>query len=324
MRGLLNKILSSLATNISDEEPLNFILELKEFTLGESAAIETYLYDDRNDKDLPQIISILEREIEHRERSMKYSLKSIQIDDSNYFKRQIDVLFAKGRRKLLSARLAGRMNQIDRAKSLYSSGKDIYQNALQLFLIQDPRLKAVLDEANKALKNREKKVWNVDGGKDGSLSVRWTAITLRFPTIPTESPYEDLFRRTAANYFVTASLATDYVALEKFQNGEIAEEIDQEIEDSTRFLYLAMEVFPDNLDFHQDLFDRWRGRGELFGCPMKTTEHYYHIQCPLAIMHHFGAWYVSPTLEYSSLVCSICGKDALECKGRIYDLGEGT
>ena len=97
------------------------------------------------------------------------------------------------------------------------------------------------------------------------------------------------------------------------QNRDSPQLIVEKIDAAIAYTYSGMEFFPDQLDFHQDLFDAYHMKGVLFGCPVPKRANYFYWVCPLAIMRFVGHWYLSAGIRCKAMICNVCGKDILEC-----------
>jgi hypothetical protein len=156
------------------------------------------------------------------------------------------------------------------------------------------------------------------GPEDGDNKIEITEMSGRVICLRFDDEYEigsdeSMYRRAAANLYSSAGTRCNIEALQFLTNGATARAIEAKLTQSIEFIYFAMEALPSNLEFHRDLINAWKIKGERFGCPLVETATAFHTKCPIAIKELVGKWYVSPTLEYEALVCSGCGKDALEC-----------
>jgi hypothetical protein len=178
---------------------------------------------------------------------------------------------------------------------------------LNLYEHNDPRLRDV-----------RSKIETSEKGPDDDKNVEITEMSGRVIFLRFDGEYgvatdESMYRRAAANLYSSAGSRCNIEALLLLTNGALARDIEAKLTESIEFIYFAMEAIPTNLEFHRDLVKAWKIKGERFGCPMIETATAFHTKCPIAIKELVGKWYVSPTLEYDALACSVCGKDALEC-----------
>jgi hypothetical protein len=316
------ELLESIATLSPPDTLHRMISGYRDAALAAAASVEAFLYDEWDDDQLETIVQLVNKGIRHKEQAVQHFSQLSEIEGSFTLGLEREILFEQARSTYLSARLAGRRSDLKEALSLYRLSCETYYQLMVLYESETPELKAIKEEAIKNLDRQREILWERNEEKL-AVGIRWTAITFRFSSEPTGSPYEDIYRRAASNYFTANALIANLEGYEALSNGVNLQEIDSQLEKSIYSIYLAMEMFPDNLETHQDLLNNWRIRGELLGCPLKDGNEYYHAKCPLAIMHYIGAWYVSPTLEYDRLDCTVCGQDALQCPHYPGEIVEG-
>lgn len=283
-------------------------LELARASIAEARANSL---DEWNPVHLQKIVELDKATIEHKQKALEHLRATGLNDDDQQFTLQNQILFAKANNAFMSARLSSRQKNIDKALDLYREGREHFAAIIARYEAITPLLKNIREEVEKTLERlREDILQAKDNLTEG---IRWTACSFRFDDEPTGSPFEDLYRRACANYYSAIATISNLEGYMIAKNGGNREMIDGKLAESIAYTYRAMEVFPDNLEYHRDLFNAWMERGRMFGCPILDFNNYYHVECPLAIMYWIGAWYVSPTFEYESLSCTVCGKDALEC-----------
>lgn len=290
----------------------NHISASRELALAHAASAESFLYDQWNDAGIKKIVELIQREIDHTKRAIRYLELSGSDEAASLASWRIHLRHSQGRQATLLARLAGREGRLIEARDLYKLAEEKFKQVMESYETEIPELASIEPETKETLERKREKIKQL-GERVEASGICLTSMVLRTPEQPSSLPKEDLYRRAASNYYASASARSNLDAFEILNNRGSPHDADKKLEESIQLIYLAMEIFPGNLEFHQGLFNTWRARGELFGCLMEETEEYYHTQCPLAIMHYIGGWYVSPTLEYETLTCAVCDKDILEC-----------
>jgi tetratricopeptide (TPR) repeat protein len=209
---------------------------------------------------------------------------------------------------MLLARILSRNGDVEGALDAYKQGEQLYETLLKLYENEIPELIEIRSKLNQRVENRNKKL---DDKEIDHIS--WEGHALRFDDDFGDLENLDIYRRTWANYFSvkgTQSLIEAQLLSAKRESPKVvADKIDAAIS----CIYGGMEFFPDQLNFHQDLFNAYHMKGILVGCPVPKRANYYYWQCPLAIMRFVGHWYLSAGIRYRTLTCSVCGKDILEC-----------
>lgn len=209
---------------------------------------------------------------------------------------------------MLLARVLSRNGDVEGTLDAYKNGEKLYETLLKLYEDETPALLEIREKLNNRIENLDKKIDNKDIDH-----VSWEGHALRFDDDFPDIENLDIYRRTWANYFSVKGtqrlIEAQYLSAKRESPQIVVEKIDEAI----FCIYSGMEFFPDQLDFHQDLFDAYHMKGVLFGCPVPKRANYYYWRCPLAIMRFVGHWYLSAGIRYRTLTCNICGKDILEC-----------
>jgi len=278
------------------------VLSFRERVLAQAATMRQYAADSIDEQ-----LRHARDSVHHLQQAAQMLIESKEENDDLLFRVKRDLLFAQGYQRIFSARVAGREEEFSKAVSSYKSAESVFLELLNLYEHNDPRLKEV-----------RSKIERLDKGPDDDNNVEITemsgrVIFLRFDDEYGVASHESMYRRAAANLYSSAGSRCNIEALLLLTNGASARDIEAKLTQSIEFIYFAMEAIPTNLEFHRDLVNAWKIKGERFGCPMIETATAFHTKCPIAIKELVGKWYVSPTLEYDALACSVCGKDALEC-----------
>lgn len=290
------------------EEVQHRIAANRELALAHASSAESFLYDELIDEELEKIIELTQQQAEHMQLAIQHLELSRLDEPSTLLNWQQEVLHIRGREATLLGRLAGRRRDLSAARTFYERAQDNFRKLMDMYEAETPALASITDAIQTVTAPSDRLE---EGDSEGKI--HFTALILVASRTSPPLPNEDLYRRAAANFYSNAALVAHVRAFQILKEGGPTEDAEAKFEKSIEHISSAMEVFPENLGFHEDLFNAWRARGEIFGCPIEETENYYHIRCPLAIMYHVGHWYVSPAIEYNSLECSVCGLDILEC-----------
>lgn len=291
-----------------DPEVRNRILADREHALAQVASMEFYARDSQDKMDLAGKVESTEREIHHLKKAVEYLSLSNTQDQDLLARLQRSLQFAQGRKATMSARIAGREGRFVEARDLYRTAEGEFRQIVEMYEDQIPELMSIRTHAENCLD----KGWssNDDLEIDG---FRASMLILALNEAHSPLSDEDLYRRAAANYYSNIAARRNLDAFVILNSGGIPQDAEKCLEDSIRFIYFAMDIFHGNLEFHRDLINAWRVRGELFGCPLEESDNYFHTRCPIAIIHFIKYWYASPTLEYESLACTVCDRDILDC-----------
>jgi hypothetical protein len=299
-------------TLLSDDMQL-LITANRELALAHAASAESFLYDEWSDDGLEKVVELIGQEIDHTEKAIRWFESSSSDETVLTSHLQMRILHSQGRRAGLLGRLASREGKLIEARDFYRWAEEKFRQQMKAYESEAPELAQVETKIREVLNHKQIQRLEKSEGSEEKHGVRWTVSLLRFSDQIAPLSNEDLYRRAASNYYANASLGANLDAFELLNQGGQPADVDKKLEESIELIKLAMESFPGHLEFHRVLFDAWRVRGKLFGCPIEETENFYHTQCPLAIMHFFGSWYASPTIEYDALICTVCGEDILEC-----------
>jgi hypothetical protein len=209
---------------------------------------------------------------------------------------------------ILFARICGRNGDIAGALFAYKQAEELLQNLLKLYEDDASELVDIKDKINLRVENRNKKIDTKD-----IAHIALEGCLLKFDDDFGDFENLDIYRRTWANYYSvkgSQSLIEAQSLISKRGSSPIILEM---IDTAISSIYIGMEFFPDQLDYHQDLFNAYHMKGILFGCPIPKNANYYYFSCPLAIIRLIGGWYLSAGIRYKAMVCNICGKDILDC-----------
>lgn len=279
------------------------VLSFRERLFAEAASMRFYASDTTDEQ-----LRHTRDSLHHLKQAAQLLNESKEKDDDLLFRVERDILFAQGYEQMICARVAGREQRLSEAVSSYRLAESAFLQVMNLYEHKDPRLKDLKSKIETSDK----------GPEDGDNKVEITEMSGRVICLRVDDELElasdeSMYRRAAANLYSSAGTRCNIEALQLLTNGATALAIEAKLTQSIGFIYFAMEAIPTNLEFHRDLMNAWKIKGERFGCPLIETATAFHTKCPIAIKELVGRWYVSPTLEYSALVCSVCGKDALEC-----------
>jgi tetratricopeptide (TPR) repeat protein len=279
------------------------VLSFRERLLAQAASMRFYATDNIDEQ-----LRHARDSLHHLKQAAQLLNESKERDDDLLFRVERDILFAQGYEQMICARVAGREERLSEAVASYKLAESAFLQVMNLYERKDPRLKDVKSKIETSDKSPE----------DGDNKVEITEMSGRVIFLRLDDEYEpssdeSMYRRAAANLYSSAGSRCNIEALQLLTNGATALAIEAKLTQSIEFIYFAMESIPSNLEFHRDLTNAWKIKGERFGCPLVETATAFHTKCPIAIRELAGKWYVSPTLEYDALVCSVCGKDALEC-----------
>jgi tetratricopeptide (TPR) repeat protein len=252
--------------------------------------------------------SLLEENIADREKA--YSIFVDIGTVSDYFLNALRFSFLgdKAMGFMLLARILGRNGDVEGALDAYKQSEQLYEALLKLYEAENPVLIEIRNKLNQRIENEIRKI---DGKDIDHISVEGYAI--RFGDDFGELDNLDVYRRTWANYFSVKSSQNLIEAQNLSTKRDSPQVVIEKIDNAISYIYSGMEFFPDQLDFHQDLFNAYHMKGFLFGCPVPRRANYYYWKCPLAIMRFVGHWYLSAGIRYRELICNVCGKDILEC-----------
>jgi len=257
--------------------------------------------------------------LKHFRRAEDFLNKAKTKDEDLLFRLRMDALHAEGYCQILSARVAARAHRQAEAIEYYKSAESTFVQQMTSYEAHSPGLKRVRSLIEGSL----------DHSWENEPDFEITDMHARLILMRFDEPYqplsdEDMYRRAAANLYSSCASRCNLEALEILENHGPVLEIENKLTESVQFVYWAMEAFPANLEFHRDLINTWRLKGERFGCPLIESETAFHTRCPIAIKELVGKWYVSPTFEYDALACTVCGKDILECPHLPGEEVEGT
>jgi hypothetical protein len=279
------------------------VLSFRERVLAQAATMRQYASDSIDEQ-----LRYIQDCVGHLQRAAQLLLESKPTDNDLLFRLESDTLFAQGYERMIGARIAGRGERFSEAISSYNAAESLFLQLLKLYEHKDPRLKDVKSKIKTSDKSPQ------DGGNKVEITeMSGRVIFLRFDDEYEMLSDESMYRRAAANLYSSAGSRCNIEALQLLTDGAGAYAIEAKLTQSIEFVYFAMQALPSNLKFHRDLTNAWKIKGERFGCPLIETATAFHTKCPIAIKEMVGKWYVSPTLEYNALSCSVCGKDALDC-----------
>jgi hypothetical protein len=279
------------------------VLAFRERILAQVATMKHY-----SSSDYTQKITQLEDALEHFRRAEELLNESNSNDENRLFRLRMDALHTEGHQQMLRARVAAREHRNNEAIAHYKSAESKFIEQMNSYERRSADLKSVRSTIEQSLEHEWKNESNVE-----ITDMHARIIVMRF-----EEPYqplsdEDMYRRAAANLYSSCGSRCNLEALEAFEQHRPLPEIEDKLTESIKFVCWAMEAVPANLEFHRDLINAWKIKGERFGCPLIETESAFHTNCPIAIKELAGKWYISPTFEYDGLTCVVCGKDILEC-----------
>ncbi|MFZ2361602.1 MAG: hypothetical protein WA040_19840 [Anaerolineae bacterium] len=297
------------------QEVMNRVLAFREQVLAQVATMKFYAAGDR--EDCEERLKHANDAVTHLRNAIGRLEMSRSIDESHLFSLQTDLLHCEGCQANMLAKRASRNGEYADAIRFYQYGESKYLTLMDLCESRAPELAAVRSRFDEPPDLN----WNSETTVDNS-GIRFRARILHTQGQPSILSDHDKYLRAVANYYSNAGSRSNLEAFEILSKERLPQAAEDKLANAVDCIYRAMEAFPANLEFHRDLVAAWRARGELFGCPFIETEVAVHTRCPIAIKYLVGEWYVSPTLEYDSLLCNVCGKDILECShfpGQVVD-----
>lgn len=277
-------------------------------------------------EDMTTLESIQERyrllmgSIELREKAYA-AFTDTTVDNGKSFLRslQLSILGDNAMALSLNARIHNRQKDFEGALNSFKESEDIYSLLLKNYEGDSPKLVDVSKKIHSRIQSRD--VYENKGDIEG---IEWGGYSIVFDDDFGEVPDLDMYQRIWANYYsVKASqhITNANILISQHNYQKL---IVKEIDSAILYIYSAMEFFPNQLNFHQDLFNAYRMKGTMFGCAIPRRANFYYINCPLAIMRYVGHWYLSAGIRYKSLVCNVCGKDALDCQHTPGEVVDGT
>lgn len=287
----------------------NRILANREQALAQIASMFFFLHNKPGNDDNRRKLEYSEKAIFHLQEAIRYLKLSEPQDDKLLSKLVYDLLNFEGYNANMAAQLAVRNDKINDAIDFYKLAELKFLEIMSHSEAEEPSL---IIQRTKIEESYDKD-W-----KDNSFSVDVDGIQSSITLLRTDDVFpilssEDLYRRAASNYYSITASRGNLEAFDLINNDGANEEAENKMAESIKYIFFSIEAFPNNLEFHSDYFDAWQVKGRIFGCEFVERGEFLHTRCPIAISTIIGKWYVSPTLEFDAVVCSVCGKDILEC-----------